>query len=176
MKKRCSRCRKSFLKRKSGPARFGNNHSQKYCGSVCRRKAANEQHCRYAHSKKGLTVRKRHEKSNKRKHYYAAYRKKHHVHLNTIKQKSRRLRQYGLTPAQFEALLKKQNYCCAICKRPFKKIQSTHDPRNVDHCHKTKKVRGVLCLTCNYGLGFFQDEPRRLKNALRYLKHNHKTK
>lgn len=52
---------------------------------------------------------------------------------------------YRLTPDQVEEMSKAQGHRCAICSKPFKK-------RVVDHCHKTKKVRGLLCHGCNIKL------------------------
>lgn len=50
-----------------------------------------------------------------------------------------------------------QDYKCAICKKPEVK----KDPQNgkisklaVDHCHTSKKVRGLLCFQCNTKLGW----------------------
>ncbi len=40
----------------------------------------------------------------------------------------------------------------------------------VDHCHKTGKIRGLLCASCNGGLGLFKDNPQALANAILYLK------
>lgn len=57
----------------------------------------------------------------------------------------------------------KQNHACAICGRIMK------DKLFIDHCHKTGKIRGLLCPTCNAGLGFFRDDPNLLKNAVMYL-------
>lgn len=70
---------------------------------------------------------------------------------------------FGLTPEQYEILFKKQNGLCALCSRPAECI---------DHCHKTGKVRGLLCQLHNRGLGHFQDDPRMLERAARYLKNN----
>ena len=42
----------------------------------------------------------------------------------------------------------------------------------MDHCHKTKKIRGLLCHTCNSGLGMFKDNIEYLKNAIKYLEVN----
>jgi hypothetical protein len=40
---------------------------------------------------------------------------------------------------------------------------------NIDHCHTTGKVRGLLCDNCNKGLGLFKDNPDLLNNAVKYL-------
>lgn len=69
---------------------------------------------------------------------------------------------YNLTPEQLEEMTKDQNGKCLICTR----ISKLH----VDHCHKSNKVRGLLCFTCNVGLGNFKDSPIFLKSAMLYLK------
>lgn len=73
------------------------------------------------------------------------------------------LTQYGLTSGQFQNLLSKQKNRCGICREKFDKIP------HVDHCHKTRKVRGLLCAHCNQGLGHFRDSKKRLRCALKYL-------
>lgn len=40
---------------------------------------------------------------------------------------------------------------------------------NVDHCHTTSKIRGVLCNKCNQALGLFKDNPDNLLKAIKYL-------
>ncbi|WP_225102842.1 endonuclease domain-containing protein [Streptomyces sp. CoH27] len=40
---------------------------------------------------------------------------------------------------------------------------------NVDHCHRTSKVRGLLCRACNLGIGHFDDNLDVLRNAIVYL-------
>lgn len=44
-----------------------------------------------------------------------------------------------------------------------------HGRPHVDHCHKTGKVRGILCAECNSGLGKFKDRPEFLIKAVEYL-------
>lgn len=69
---------------------------------------------------------------------------------------------------QYEALLIKQNGICPICQ-----TLDSGDRRvgrlSVDHCHKTGKVRGLLCAKCNRGLGIFEDDPIKLSAAIQYL-------
>jgi hypothetical protein len=77
---------------------------------------------------------------------------------------TRLLREYGLTPDEFAKLAKVQNRRCAICRRK--------QPLLVDHCHKTGKVRGLLCKRCNTGLGQMKDSIKLLKRALGYLNGN----
>lgn len=40
---------------------------------------------------------------------------------------------------------------------------------HIDHNHQTKEIRGVLCSSCNRGLGYFQDDPQLIEKALEYL-------
>jgi len=55
---------------------------------------------------------------------------------------------------------------CAICH-----IVLTRKTMAADHCHETGKLRGVLCMVCNSGLGMFQDNPTLLRQAVIYLEH-----
>lgn len=69
---------------------------------------------------------------------------------------------YGLTPEDVNRMRREQNEECAVCKRPL-------TPRaHVDHCHKTGRVRGILCGGCNIVLGHIE-KPGFLESALRYL-------
>jgi hypothetical protein len=95
------------------------------------------------------------------------YQKVKHLRPKPTTEQRRRylIKSYGLTVAQYELILKNQNNSCAICKT---KEWGKPSP-SIDHCHKTSKVRGLLCNFCNRGLGFFNDDIERLENAKKYV-------
>jgi Recombination endonuclease VII len=66
-------------------------------------------------------------------------------------------------PTDIDRILADQGGACAICRQPFKK-----EPM-IDHCHATSTFRGLLCHHCNMGLGWFRDDPERLRAAVAYL-------
>jgi hypothetical protein len=74
---------------------------------------------------------------------------------------------YGITLEDLDRMMKAQAGRCAICNEPIRIDQ----PRgiNVDHCHSSLKVRGVLCRCCNHLLGHAKDDPRILRKAAQYL-------
>lgn len=76
---------------------------------------------------------------------------------------------YGITPEQFDALLASQGGVCAICGKLPPAIKGAPGQWNVDHCHKTGAVRGILCSPCNIGIGQLGDDPDRLRVAIAYL-------
>ena len=75
-------------------------------------------------------------------------------------------RRYGITLEYYNELLEKQDYVCAICGRT---AAGNKTSLFVDHCHKTGKVRGLLCLDCNTSLGRFNDDPNLFRKAIKYL-------
>lgn len=80
---------------------------------------------------------------------------------------------FGITLEHFQELLEAQGGRCAICR------EEPRDPRGysaqVDHCHQTGEVRGILCGLCNRGIGQFRDDPALLANAIQYLKAHQET-
>ena len=60
---------------------------------------------------------------------------------------------YGITQEGYNELFIKQNGRCAICGTTD---TGRHNYFDVDHCHETGKVRGLLCNRCNRALGRFE--------------------
>jgi hypothetical protein len=75
-------------------------------------------------------------------------------------------RVYGITYAEYEAMLEAQGGGCAICGQTPEQ-EGRRLP--IDHCHTTNKVRGVLCTKCNQALGMMDDDTNRLAKAIQYL-------
>lgn len=74
---------------------------------------------------------------------------------------------YKLTIEQWNNLFNSQNRCCAICKCTEPGNRRTY--WHTDHCHKTGKVRGILCHHCNLTVGHSKDDIERLKQIISYL-------
>lgn len=64
--------------------------------------------------------------------------------------------------SNYKRLFEAQSGLCKICRKNKKLV--------VDHCHKTGRVRGLLCSQCNAGLGFMRDDLEILKMSIEYLK------
>ena len=80
----------------------------------------------------------------------------------------RACRSYGITVDQYNALLKRQRQACAICRAPS--LKKMNGRLYIDHCHKTGRVRGLLCDFCNKAIGFLKDDPKLFLRAHAYLK------
>jgi hypothetical protein len=81
--------------------------------------------------------------------------------------RSRSLRKYGLTLLDYDEMVKAQDGRCRICGTTESGVAG--EVWAVDHNHVTLRVRALLCNDCNAGLGFFDDDPARLREAAHYL-------
>jgi len=77
---------------------------------------------------------------------------------------------YGITLEEYDDLLKSQGGCCAVCGKDYPGRRVKHF--SVDHCHATSMVRGLLCDTCNRGLGMLGDTLDSINKAIEYLRRN----
>lgn len=69
---------------------------------------------------------------------------------------------FGLPVAEYVARRSSQGGACAICGKVA--------PLHVDHDHETGRFRGLLCSTCNTGLGKLGDSVESLERAIKYLR------
>ena len=131
-------------------------------------------HCKTCHNE----AVKRRQRSPAYRKYHAKWRAKNRKKLNAysrdwnkqnwervleVQRASYLFKTYKITQAQYDEMLKRQRGRCALCRStPKAKL-------GVDHCHRTGHVRGLLCGSCNRGLGLFHDNPRTLRRALAYL-------
>lgn len=112
-------------------------------------------------------------KSATGKTYYAPVYVKKKRKKKSVKKKYNELRgiallkKYNLSKEEYNKLFYKQKGCCAICKKHQSEIKRK---LAVDHCHETGRVRGLLCFTCNVGLGHFKDNENILQLAIAYLR------
>lgn len=72
---------------------------------------------------------------------------------------------YGITMEEYEEMARDVDFSCEICGVRYDKSKRLC----VDHDHETGEVRGLLCNSCNRGLGFLKDSSEILKKALAYL-------
>ena len=77
-----------------------------------------------------------------------------------------RLRKYGISSDDYEKMLSVQGGVCLVCGG----VDGKGKALAVDHSHVSGKIRGLLCGSCNNGLGFFQDSPELCESAAEYLR------
>lgn len=76
-------------------------------------------------------------------------------------------RTYGISAVEYDTMAAKQGGRCAICGRePYGRSKYLY----VDHSHDSKKIRGLLCLNCNAGIGALQDDPALMERAATYIR------
>lgn len=140
---KCKLCHKQIIK---------TCHNKKYCDN-----------CKYKTSYYSSGKRKADYIKNKEL-YKTYYINKREIYLYNARTNTL-LKKYRMTREDVIIMLKKQNNKCVICGCELKKGRCTH----IDHNHRTKKVRGILCLNCNVGLGKFNDSIHLLQKAISYL-------
>ena len=127
----------------------------------CEETKPKKEFCKLTKSKDGLYYYCR-ECDNKK---HEEYKKENHVKVTTQKRECALIRKYGITIKEFDKMIENQFHKCPICNRDFReKIKPV-----VDHCHKTGKIRGILCYGCNVSIGQFQESKEIFINAMNYL-------
>jgi hypothetical protein len=99
---------------------------------------------------------------------FKQYRRDNKEHLSLL-DRTANFRKRGLSIEQVESLILSQNNRCLCCLNEFIGRGHIGTAPNVDHCHTTGIVRGVVCAKCNKMLGLSKDSPTTLRNAANYL-------
>lgn len=161
---------------------------EKYRCKACRIESNNKSY--YAHREKRISTSIRWKQKNKgdynewvrndRKKNPEKYRKYERTHQEKYGKKRGVtldiLSYYKITLDQYEKLFTDQNHFCAVCNKPETRKGRSGDIARLclDHDHKTGKIRGLLCHSCNTGIGKFKDDIELLQKAILYLeKHKH---
>lgn len=141
---RCQVCGQDFVPK---------HQLAKYCSPPCRQKG------------RANRVRAKHQQDPApRKAYQAEYRKRN----NDAVRKHRLKNWYGMNQEEYDALLREQKNCCAICGNEMKSPHVDHDHGGIG------AVRGLLCGRCNAGIGMLGDDPARLRAAADYIERHRK--
>lgn len=154
--------------------------------TLCRKEKELSEFAKDKYNKDGLTFRCKECRNNRYNEYYKRNPEKQKEKNDSQKENRKRFydsekgiessrrahlkRVFGISLEEYNEMSKKQNHLCAICG------ESENCYRNkvlsVDHCHKTGRIRGLLCSTCNRALGFLKDNKEILNNAIKYLEEN----
>lgn len=182
----CEKCRKLGEKSRGKRRKSGHEHLPEfhYCCRVCSTvfrasKAGNHVFC--SSTCRALDLEKKKEEAKNREkptidnscnecnQQFTASRKLKYCSYDCKRRASTyvsRLKQYGISAEEHKGMIEKAGGACEICNLKLS------DPLrlNIDHNHKTGKVRGILCGRCNSGIGQFLDNENRLINAIKYLR------
>ncbi len=83
---------------------------------------------------------------------------------------------YGISLEDYQEMEKRQDFKCAVCgttdSGTFRGANTTKSRFCVDHDHVTGKIRGLLCLNCNTGIGRLGDNLEGVEAAAAYLRKN----
>ena len=156
MEKQCSQC-KQVKPLTEFHKKVGGNGYRSAC-KVCRNQSESRAQ-RYAQNP---------EKNRARK---LAWAKAHPEYIQRKKLRDKELgyyKRYQVSRrSDYQAILTSQDGKCAICGADRDRVGDKS--LALDHDHATGEIRGILCHSCNTGLGLFQDDPARLREAANYL-------
>lgn len=113
---------------------------------------------------------RRYRQKNLEKHrqHQARYRERHPEQAREASLRAR----FGIGLEDYDTLLAAQEGVCAACRRPESRVHSRTKQTMmlaVDHCHRSGRVRGLLCASCNTALGLLADDVNRIMAAAIYL-------
>jgi hypothetical protein len=163
--KQCEKCGRSFTASRT---------DAKTCGASCPGRPDEIKTCANPRCGQPFTL-----KGNSHGGRTQRYCSKQCRDLNAPYRLRERFRRYGVTPEQYQEMIKVQDNLCAICGQPPSPSPRTSWREGdwdlaVDHDHTTGKRRDLLCHRHNLGLGLFDDDPVILRAAADYIE-RHRT-
>lgn len=171
--KTCPVCKQTKSKSDFYPKNGKTDWCCKECAKAARRKERIEKPERLRERRKSYYQRHKAEIVARQKEYRKAYPEKQKESdrkwrlKNATKMRYDMVRYYyGITPDQYEEVVRRQLGCCAICGAENSGKRRLH----VDHDHKTGKFRGLLCSRCNSGIGMFRERELLMRRAIAYLR------
>ena len=158
--KRCAKCKEEKPHSEFPPSKTNKSGLFSYC-AACNRKHANEWRRKYPERERE-SKRATYEKHKERR---KAESRARYVNNKEAFNNSRWKSLYGISRDEAKALLVQQGGVCKLCGEIPKKPC-------VDHCHNTKKVRGVLCNHCNLAIGHARENIELLNRMITYIQNN----
>lgn len=98
-------------------------------------------------------------RSSQRRAYYVKY---HASDKGRTRAAREKLKKYGATACELTRMRIEQMDTCPLC---LERLQTPF----IDHCHATGRVRGLLCMKCNTGIGLLRDDPAVARRVVAYL-------
>jgi hypothetical protein len=113
-----------------------------------------------------------HSTSEGRAAYRRAYRAMYPEHYKSSVLKAI----FGIDMGKYKQMLEEQRGVCAICKLPETVMRKGKiSSLAVDHDHKNSAIRGLLCQTCNHGIGKLHEDTKIMRSAIAYIEHHRVT-
>ena len=157
----CTECGSVLTDNNWQPSRKLRNHNR--CSSCCNKRT---QEWKNKNREKVIAYKREWSKNNRDK--YKLYRKE--VSPEASRKYIIKVT-YNITWDEYVSLYNEFGGKCGICGEELSLLKTKDTmTAHIDHCHTTNKVRGILCRSCNRGIGYLRDDPELLTKASDYLK------
>jgi hypothetical protein len=163
--KSCNRCEEQ----KDISEFYKNSHASDGLKSIC--KSCTSKKAKEYYDNNPDKIKELSRKSYLRDKDIISARSKENWKNNESRRKKNRLKPYNITQEELDLLLLNSDYKCNLCGVSREDHYELYKKDlHIDHCHTTQQVRGILCHSCNLGLGYFKDDKNLLSKAITYLK------
>lgn len=105
-------------------------------------------------------------KNNRQNRFHHICKKCHNIRPDGYITNYIRKLKFNISKEEYDLILKSQNNCCAICNKNRELFKRDFA---IDHCHKSNKIRGLLCTRCNIGIGMLQEDLSIMDSAIKYI-------